>query len=109
MDQTGFIRRFRDQFQAFEIEHGQGLIANQIARETISAISPYTWQKPVNISTIDESLGYNTAMLNKIQKLVESRIANAYKEAPLDRGASLYYKITIFYFLNISNSTGIKG
>ena len=77
MDQTGFIRRFRDQFQAFEIEHGQGLIANQIARETISAISPYTWQKPVNISTIDESLGYNTAMLNKIQKLVESRIANA--------------------------------
>ena len=77
MDQTGFIRRFRDQFQAFEIEHGQGLIANQIARETISAISPYTWQKPVNISTIDESLGYNTTMLNKIQKLVESRIANA--------------------------------
>lgn len=77
MDQTGWVRRFREPLQAFEAEHGQGLIANRIVKDEIFAASSYGWQRMVKIDVIDESLGYNVAMLDKIQKLLESRIAGA--------------------------------
>lgn len=77
MDQTGFVRRFRDQLQAFEDEHGQGLIANQIMTDNLFSVYGYGWQKEVKIDNIDETLGYNIVMLDKIQKLLESRLAGA--------------------------------
>ena len=77
MDQTGFVRRFRDQLQAFEDEHGQGLIANQIMTNNLFSVYGYGWQKEVKIDNIDETLGYNIVMLDKIQKLLESRLAGA--------------------------------
>ena len=77
MDKTGNVRRYRDQLKAFEAEHGQGLIANQIAMYNVLGPSPYGWQKEVKVEVIDETLGYNVDMLNKIQKLIESRLASA--------------------------------
>ena len=77
MDNTGLVRRFRDQLQAFEAKHGKGIIATQMAQNNIFEPSPYGWQQEVKTEVIDESLGYNASMLSKIQKLVESRISNA--------------------------------
>ena len=77
MDKTGDVRRYRDQLKAFEAEYGQGLIANQVAAYNILGPDPYGWQKPVKVEVIDESVGYNVDMLNKIQKLIESRLVGA--------------------------------
>lgn len=77
MDKTGDVRRYRDQLKAFEAEYGQGLVACQIATNNVFGPDPYGWQRPVKVDVIDESLGYNVDMLNRIQKLVESRLAGA--------------------------------
>lgn len=77
LDHSGFVRRFRDQLQAFETKHGKGLIACQMAENTIFEPSPYGWQREVKTEVLDETLGYNASMLEKIQKLVESRIPGA--------------------------------
>ncbi|WP_449374807.1 zinc-dependent metalloprotease [Butyricimonas synergistica] len=77
MDKTGDVRRYRDQLKAFEAEYGQGLVACQIATYNVFGADPYGWQRAVKVDTIDESLGYNVDMLNRIQKLIESRLAGA--------------------------------
>lgn len=78
MDYTGVIRNFREPLKQFEAKHGVGIIASQLIANRISASSdPYGWQREVEVDLIDETLGYNIAMLDKIQKLVQSRLAGA--------------------------------
>ena len=81
IDHTGLVARFRDPLMTLEAEHGPGLVADQIIAETIS-IDPYGWQRPVNIASIDESLGYNVETLAKILKLLQGKILTA---DPADR------------------------
>ena len=78
MDYTGILRQYRDQFRAFEAEHGTGIIASQLIESRMRMSSdPYGWQREVNVTNIDESLGYNVAMLQKIQNLLQSRVSGA--------------------------------
>ena len=78
MDYTGIVRNFREPLKRFEAQHGVGVIASQLIANRVAASSdPYGWQKEVKVDLIDETLGYNIAMLEKIQKLVQSRLAGA--------------------------------
>ena len=78
MDYTGVLRQYYDQFKAFEAEHGTGIIASQLINSRMTASSdPYGWQNEVNVANIDESVGYNVAMLQKIQSLLKSRVGGA--------------------------------
>ena len=78
MDYTGILRQYRDQFRTFEAEHGTGIIASQLIESRMRMSSdPYGWQREVNVTNIDESLGYNVAMLQKIQNLLQSRVSGA--------------------------------
>ena len=78
MDYTGLLRQYYDQFKAFEAEHGTGIIASQLIASRLNAASdPYGWQREVNVGNIDESLGYNVIMLQKIQSLLNSRVGGA--------------------------------
>ena len=78
MDYTGVLRQYYDQFKAFEAEHGTGIIASQLINSRMTASSdPYGWQNEVNVANIDESVGYNVAMLQKIQSLLKSRVGGS--------------------------------
>ena len=76
IDRTGLVSSFRDELSAYEAECGVGLIAEQIIWETIS-LDPYGWQRQVNVSNIDETLGYNVETLGKIMTLVQGKVLTA--------------------------------
>ncbi len=99
IDYTGTIRYFRTQLKHFEAENGKGLIASQLIFNNIYASSdPYGFQKKVNIESIDESLAYNILMLEKIQKLVQSRLNRAH---PADKAH--YTSILLQIKKNLNN------
>ena len=78
MDYTGIIRQYYNQFKAFEAEHGEGIIASQLIDSRMTnARDPYRWQGEVNVDNLDENMGYNVLMLQKIQSLLKNRIGGA--------------------------------
>ena len=78
MDYTGIIRQYYDQFKAFEAEHGEGIVASQLIESRMkNSQDPYRWQAEVNVGNIDENLGYNVLMLQKIQTLLKNRVGGA--------------------------------
>lgn len=77
LDKTGFIRRYRDQLEHLEREHGTKIWANSLLNNNLMEPDPYKWQEELELKTIDESLTYKIAMLEKIQKLLTDRSGTA--------------------------------
>lgn len=80
MDHTGVLRRFKTNLQAFEREHGKGIIATQACLNLIYAKDPYNWQRKIAVDVIDENLGYNVVFLQKVAKLLREKINTATAE-----------------------------
>ena len=77
-DYTGVMRQFRKQLRNFETEYGEGVLANLfIAQNMCAASDPYGWQQQVKVGLIDESPAYNIMLLEKVERLIKMRLANA--------------------------------
>ena len=77
IDRTGLVGRFADEMRAFEAEHGRGVIAGCMIENTLALTDPYGWQRQVNVTNIDETLGYNVETLGKVMKLVSGKVLTA--------------------------------
>lgn len=77
IDRTGLVGRFADEMRAFEAELGRGVIAGCMIENTLALTDPYGWQRQVNVTNIDETLGYNVETLGKVMKLVSGKVLTA--------------------------------
>ena len=77
IDRAGLVGRFADEMRAFEAEHGRGVIAGCMIENTLALTDPYGWQRQVNVTNIDETLGYNVETLGKVMKLVSGKVLTA--------------------------------
>lgn len=80
MDNTGVLRRFKAAFDDFEREHGKGIIATQACLNLIYAKDPYNWQRKIAVDIIDDNLGYNVVFLQKVLKLLQTKVKSATSE-----------------------------
>ena len=98
LDPTGFVRRYRDQLTQIEKEKGKGMVAMSLLPAEISAKNdPYNFQRAVPVGPLSETAVYFTESLDRLQKLLQSRVNSAH---PDDRA---HYKAMLMKINNLKN------
>lgn len=79
LDESGIVAKYLDEFRKFEWEEGRGSVMS----EMVKFGSGYGSQAPIDITAIDERTGFYYNMLEKVTRLVKSRVntANAMDKA----------------------------
>ncbi len=80
LDASGLTDRYIDRLREIEQEHGAGYIATETAKQASYNFGDrygYGFQSRVNISTIDESEAYYCETLDRIERLLKSRVTTA--------------------------------
>ena len=78
LDESGLVKANYEQLKKFEDTYGSGIIASQVKFQEVNP--GYNFMRPVAIDGIDESAAYYTAMIHKVEKMVQSRLNTAHKE-----------------------------
>ena len=71
LDETGMVAKYADEFRQLEKDGAN------VEPETVSFGYGYGNQRPLDVSTIDERAGYFADMMNKVERLVKSRLSSA--------------------------------
>lgn len=81
LDPTGYVKEHLSELLAVEEEYGQGFISTMLPCErSFGDKNDFGLQNEVNTDNIDESGAYYVEMLEKIEQLVNSRIATAHAD-----------------------------
>ena len=72
------IYRYFDVFKKMENEHGTTPVSAPMSLDKFGA--GYGWQKALDVTAIDETPAYYCSMLEKITRLVESKVNSANRD-----------------------------
>ena len=77
LDPMGYVEEFLPALRALEEERGQGYVASWLSRyKQFGDKGDYGWQSEVKTDQIDESGAYYVDMLEKIERLIKSKMTS---------------------------------
>ena len=77
LDPMGYVEEFLPALRALEEERGQGYVASWLSKhKQFGDKGDYGWQSEVKTDQIDESGAYYVDMLEKIERLIKSKMTS---------------------------------
>lgn len=74
LDETGLIRRYEEAFRCVDEKYGQGFVGSRISLDENFGPAGYGFQRPINISAIDDSRAYLQNLAVKSRALLKGRV-----------------------------------
>lgn len=74
LDETGLVRRYEEVFRSVDEKYGQGFVGSRVSLGENFGSAGYGFQRPINISAIDDSKAYLQNLAVKSQALLKGRI-----------------------------------
>ena len=99
LDDSGLVKRFRNELETLEAEHGKGYVASQLGLTSFGESRGYGWQYNVQLGTIDDTKTRCVAMANRVKQLLGARV----KDAP-DRFSREHYQSMLAQLKEIDSS-----